>query len=325
MPVEILKEKWTGRVNELKIGATKEEGGTRTSTVKIGGESTLPFLHFEGEMINKPVIAIEVLDYKQDDFPEQLIKFYDGVLDNPAKWAKKCVDEYKAELIFFRLQSSHPDYGNTSAKECADKLKSVLDSVGVPVIVCGSGNAEKDNIILPACTQVAKGEQLLFGKATQENYKTLVASCLADGHNIISEAPIDVNIQKQVNILISEMGLNAERVVMDPTTGALGYGLEYTYSVMERIRLAALSGDKMLSQPFICLIGQEVWKIKEAKATEEQQPAWGSEEKRGSFWEMTTSLSLLMSGADILVMRHPEAVSIVKLQIDKLMSKKKEG
>lgn len=323
MPVEILKEKWTGKVNELKIGATKEEGGTRTSTVKIGAESTLPFLHFEGEIPNKPVIAMEVLDYKPDDFPEQLIKFYNEVLDSPAKCAKKCVDDYKAELIFFRLQSSHPDYGNTSAKECADKLKSILDSVGVPVIVSGSGNAETDNNVLPICTQVAKGEKLLFGVATQENYKTLTASCLADGHSIITQAPIDVNIQKQVNILISEMGLSPERIVMDPTTGGLGYGLEYTYSVMERIRLAGLSADKMLAQPFICLVGQEAWKAKEAKALESDQPAWGSEERRGAMWEITTAMALLMAGADILVMRHPEAVAVVKSQIDKLM--KKEG
>lgn len=323
MPVEILKEKWTGKINELKIGATKEEGGTRTSTVKIGGETTLPFLHFEGEIPNKPVIAMEVLDYEPTDFPVSLSKFYDGVMNNPAKWAKKCVDEYKAELIFFRLQSSHPDYGNTSAKECADKLKSILDSVGVPIIVCGSGNAETDNNVLPVCTQVAKGEKLLFGVATQENYKTLTASCLADGHSIIAQAPIDVNIQKQVNILISEMGLSPERIVMDPTTGGLGYGLEYTYSVMERIRLAALSSDKMLAQAFICLVGQEVWKAKESKALESSQPTWGSEEKRGAMWEITTAMALLMAGADILVMRHPEAVVVVKSQIDKLM--KKEG
>ena len=319
MPVEILKEKWTGKINELKIGATKEEGGTRTSTVKIGGESTLPFLHFEGEMPNKPVIAMEVLDYEPTDFAPSLAKFYNGVMNDPAKWAKKCVDDYKAELIFLRLQSSHPDYGNASPKECADKVKSILDTVGVPVIVCGSGNAEKDNNVLPACTQVAKGEKLLFGVATQENYKTLVASCLADSHSIMAQAPIDVNIQKQVNILISEMGLSPERIVMDPTTGGLGYGLEYTYSVMERIRLAALSADKMLLQPFICLVGQEVWKAKEAKAAESAYPAWGSEEKRGAMWEITTAMALLMAGADILVMRHPEAVASVKSQIDKLM------
>jgi acetyl-CoA decarbonylase/synthase complex subunit delta len=318
MPVEILKEKWTGKINELKIGATKEEGGTRISVVKIGGESTLPFLHFEGEMPNKPVVAMEIFDCAPADWPAFLSKFYDGVMNDPAKWAKKCVDDYKAELIYMRLQSAHPDFGDKSPKECADKLKSVLNAVGVPIIVVGCGNAEKDNAVLPVCTQVAKGEQLLFGVALQENYKTLVASCLADGHNIIAQAPIDVNIQKQVNILISEMGLNPERIVMDPTTGALGYGLEYTYSVMERIRLAALSADKTLAQPFICTVGQEVWKAKEAKATAEQQPLWGDEAKRGAMWEITTSMALLMSGADILVMRHPEAVATVKSQIDKL-------
>lgn len=321
MPVELLKEKWSGKINTVTIGAGKEQGGTRTSAVTIGGENMLPFMHFEGEMVNPPKIAMEIWDIKPSEWPKSLISPYEDVVSNPVKWAKKCVETYKAEILFLRLQSAHPDFGNAGGEIVANTIKSVLEEVGVPLIVYGCGNAEKDNEILPKCTQIAKGENCLFGKATQDNYKTLTASCLADGHNIIAEAPIDVNIQKQVNILITEMGFPINKIVMDPTTGCLGYGLEYTYSVMERIRLAALGGDKMLFPPFICLVGQEVWKTKEVKATGIEFPKWGDENKRGPAWEIATCVALLLTGADLLVVRHPETMGIIKRNIEILMKK----
>ncbi len=321
MAVELVKEKWTGKINEVTIGATKEQGGTRTSVVTIGGETAMSFMHFEGEMPRKPVIAIEVLDMVPDDWAKVLTKPYEGVLDKPGQWAKKCVEEFKADIIFLRLQSIHPDFGNTTADKAVAAVKDVISSVGVPVIIYGSGNADKDNDILPKCSNAVHGENCLFGKASQDNYRTLAATCLADGHTILAEAPIDVNIQKQVNILVTEMGFPSTKIIMDPTTGALGYGLEYTYSVMERIRLAALSGDKMLSMPFLCLIGQEAWKSKEAKALQLDQPVWGDENKRGPAWEIVTGTALLLAGADILVARHPESVFALKNAIDKFMKK----
>jgi acetyl-CoA decarbonylase/synthase complex subunit delta len=182
----------------------------------------------------------------------------------------------------------------------------------------GCGHDETDNRVLPLLSEAAKGEQCLFGEVTQDNYKTLTASCLADGHNLICQSPIDVNIAKQLNILVSEMGFPLERIAINPTIGALGYGIEYAYSIMERARIAALTGDKMLAMPFICFVGQEAWRAKEAKSTQRENPQWGSEEKRGPLWEAATATLLLQAGADLLVMRHPEAAMAVRKYIEKM-------
>ncbi len=321
MALELVKEKWSNTINTVTIGATKEEGGTRTSKVIVGGESTLPYLFGEGDMPKRPVIAMEILDIEPKDWPQVLKEQFCDVLNNPAEWAKKCVNEYKAEILCLKLQGIHPDFGDASADKAAACVKSVLEAVGVPLIVLGCGNDEKDNLVLPKCSEVAKGENCLFVDATEDNYKTLTAACLADGHNIIGESPIDINIAKQVNILISDMGFDTNKIVINPTIGALGYGLEYAYSIMERARLAALVGDKMLSQPFICFVGHEAWRAKEAKGPMSEHLEWGPEAERGPIWEATTAVSVLLSGADILIMRHPKAIAIVRQTIEKLMKK----
>jgi len=321
MAVEQIKEKWTNQINTLTIGATKEAGGTRSSQVVTGGENTLPYLFKEGQIPNKPAIAMEILDVEPSDWPAVLKEPFKDVLSDPVQWAKKCVEEYKAELLCLRLQGIHPDFGDVSADRAAQTVRSILEAVGVPLIVLGCDDAEKDNQVLPKCCEAAKGENCLFGDATEDNYKTLTASCLADGHNIIGESPIDINIAKQVNILITDMGFDINKIAMNPTIGALGYGLEYAYSIMERARLAALMGDKMLSMPFICFVGQEAWRAKEAKGPQAEHPEWGPEAERGPVWEATTAISVLLSGANILTMRHPKAVEIVRQSIDKLMKK----
>jgi len=319
MAVDFLLDKWSGSINEIKIGATSQEGGTRKAVLKVGGESTLPFLFREGEIPNHPVIAMEVQDTAPLDWPDVLRKPFGDVLDKPVDWAVKCVKEFNADLVCLKLQGAHPDNKDISVEDEVRLVKDILKAVDVPLIILGCRDATKDNAVLPACSQIAKGEICLIGSAVQENYKTIVASCLADGHNIIAESPIDINIAKQLNILITDMGLPPERIVIDPTIGALGYGLEYGYSIMERARLAALSGDKMLSMPFLCLVGQEAWRAKEAKATREEFPAWGPEELRGPAWETVTAMGVLQAGADVLVMRHPQAVGEIKIMIDELM------
>lgn len=320
-PLELVKERWTNKINAVTVGATKEEGGTRTSKVTVGGEATLPYLLDEGDMPNPPVVAMEILDIAPEDWPEVLKEPFKDVLGDPARWAKKCVDEYKAELICLKLQGTHPDFGDASPDKAAEVVKSVLEAVGAPLIILGSGDDEKDNLVLAKCSEVTKGENCLIGDATEKNYKTLTAACLADGHNIIAESPIDINIAKQANILISDMGFDLNKIVINPTIGALGYGMEYAYSIMERARLAALMGDKMLSMPFICFVGQEAWRAKEAKGPESEHPEWGPGSERGPLWEATTAVSVLQSGADILIMRHPKAVSIVRETIERLMKK----
>jgi acetyl-CoA decarbonylase/synthase complex subunit delta len=178
--------------------------------------------------------------------------------------------------------------------------------------VIGCGDDETDNEMLPKVSQALKGKNCLFGIASQSNYKTLAATCLADGHAIIAESPIDINIAKQVNILIGDMGFDASRIVMHPTTTSLGYGMEYVYSIMERARLAAFIGDKMLSMPFALFVGQEAWKAKEAKE---------SSARGGINWEIATAVSMVQAGADIIVMRHPDAAKSVVGYIGSMMKR----
>jgi len=262
---------------------------------------------------------MEVWDVTPTDWPDVLKKPFEGVLDNTAAWAQKCVKDFSADLICLKLQGIHPDTENKSPEDAAKTVKEVLQKVDVPLIILGCGDNEKDSAVLPKCSEAAKGEKCLIGSAVQENYRTLVASCLADGHSVVAESPIDINIAKQLNILITDMGITPERIVIDPTIGSLGYGLEYGYSIMERARLAALSGDKMLSMPFSCLVGQEAWRAKEAKALSSEFPDWGDEKKRGPAWEIVTATTLLQAGADLLIMRHPKAVAEIKGLIKGLM------
>lgn len=188
----------------------------------------------------------------------------------------------------------------------------------VPLIIAGCDQPEKDNLVLPVCSQAAAGERCLIGAVTEDNYKTLVASCLADGHCLIGLSPIDINIAKQVNVLVTDMGFPLDRLVMYQTTGALGYGLEYTYSIQERGRLAALGSDRLMAVPVICMVGQEAWRAKEARASSEELPGWGDASERGVYWEIATATALLQAGSDLVVMRHPEATQAVRTVIDRL-------
>jgi acetyl-CoA decarbonylase/synthase complex subunit delta len=320
--MQTLKENWAQKINTVTIGATEKEGGTRSAPVTVGGEGGLPFLFKEGEIPNTPVIAMEVLDIEPADWPEGLKKPFGDALKDPVKWSVKCVEEHKAALLCVRLLGTHPDFGNKSPADSAKLIKDILGAVKTPLIILGSGDDEKDNHVLAKVSEASKGEGCLLGDATEKNYKTLTASCLADGHNIIAQSPIDINIAKQVNILISEMGFPFEKIVINPTIGALGYGIEYAYSIMERGRNAALMGDKTLSMPFICRVGQEAWRAKEAKATSAEHPEWGDEFSRGALWEFETAVAVLQAGADILVMRHPKAVEETRRYIESLMKAK---
>ncbi|NOY10180.1 MAG: acetyl-CoA decarbonylase/synthase complex subunit delta [Spirochaetes bacterium] len=321
MNIPDVKQSWPNPINEVTIGATKEEGGTRSTTITIGGTGTLPFLSFEGSSPHRPVIAMEVWDFAPADWPEELEKYFSDVWDDPGKWAKKCVDEFNADLICLRLQGCDPDGENKSSAEAAEAVKKVLEAVTVPLIIWGCGNKEKNNEILPVCSQTAAGERCLLGTITEDNYKTLVALCKADKHKLIAESPVDINIAKQVNILAADIGLAAEDIVIYPSTGSLGYGIEYVYSIMERGRIAGLSGDKMWAMPLLADIGKEVWKVKEAVATEEEVPGWGNHVQRGPLWEAITALVYLQSGSDIIIMRHPKAVGELKKYINSLINK----
>jgi acetyl-CoA decarbonylase/synthase complex subunit delta len=316
---EIPKEKWTGKVREVQLGATAAEGGTRKKTVVVGGESTLPFLSFEGGMPNPPVVALEVQDRFPADWSPILKEVWGDTLKDPGAWAKKA-EEYGADLVAVKLQSAHPEGDNTDAAHAVATIKAVLSATGLPVIVYGPGQADKDNEVLVAVAEATKGERIALGNCEDKNYRTLVAAALAHNHLVVAKSPIDVNLAKQLNILISDMRLDLSRILMDPTTGALGYGLEYTYSVMERLRIAALTGDSMTQQPMICTVGEEAWRAKESKVNQGVPAAWGDWAQRSKNWEALTASTLIQSGADIVVLRHPETVRRVKDTVASLIS-----
>lgn len=317
--VEIPKERWTGSIREVTLGATAAEGGTRTKTVTVGGQKTLPFLHFEGETPNPPVIGIEIQDSYPADWSPVLVKAWGDVIGDPAAWATKA-EELGADLIMLKLRGKDSDGNPTTPKQAAATIRAVLAVTGLPIIVKGPGQAEADNELLVAVAEAAPGERLALGLCEDKNYRTIVAGALAHGHLVMASSPIDVNLAKQLNILISDMRLPLDRVLMDPTTGALGYGLEYTYSVMERLRIAALTGDGMTQQPMVCFVGEESWRQKESRATEGIPAEWGDIEKRGITWETVTAMTLLESGADILVLRHPQTAGAVRDTIARLMA-----
>jgi acetyl-CoA decarbonylase/synthase complex subunit delta len=317
--VEIPKEKWTGKIREVTLGATTADGGTRTRTVTVGGQTTLPFLHFEGETPNPPLIGIEIQDSYPNDWAQALLNSWGDVAHDPAAWAKKA-EELGADLIVLKLRGKDSDDKPTTPAQAAATIKAVLGATGLPIVVRGPGQAELDNELLVAVAEAASGERLALGLCEDKNYRTIVAGALAHGHLVVASSPIDVNLAKQLNILISDMRLPLERVLMDPTTGALGYGLEYTYSVMERLRLAALTGDGMTQQPMICFVGEESWRQKESRAAEGVPGEWGDIGKRGITWEAITAAALLESGADIVVLRHPKVIETIRGTINKLMA-----
>ncbi len=321
MSIPDLEVTFAGQVNEVVIGATEAGGGTRTAVVKVGGAKTIPFMDTDGETGNPPVVAMEVLDMKPEDWPEDLMGPFEDVADDPGKWAKRCVEEFGAQMVCLKLDSIHPDRGDRPAESAVEATKAVLESVGVPVIIWGSGDDKKDNATMPKVSEACRGERCLLGTATQDNYRVLAAVCQADGHNLIAESPLDINICKQVNNLLMEVEFPLERIVIFPTIGALGYGMEYAYSIQERVRLAALGKDTVMSCPIIGTVGYEAWRAKEARGSDDEVGFWGPRSKRGPAWEAITGVTLLQAGMDILLMRHPKAVEVVKKTIADLTAR----
>ncbi len=311
--VETPVEKWRGRVQEVRLG------GDGRKSVVLGGESTLPFLHFDGEVPHRPVVAVEVLDMPPADWAGSVMSAWGDVVKSPVTWAKKAA-EHGADLIFLRLASAHPEQGNTNGAQAAKTVSQVLAAVDIPLIVVGADVAEKDNEVIVAVAEAARGQRLALGTVTDKNYKTIVATAMAGGHAVVAQAPMDMNLSKQLNILCCDMGLPKDSLIMDPTTGALGYGMEYAVSVYERLRLAALQGDSMTAMPILSHAGYEAWRQKEAKATEGVPAAWGDPTLRALLWEQMTAMTLLQSGADIMVLRHPRSVEVVRGVIDQLMA-----
>ncbi|RPH43070.1 MAG: acetyl-CoA decarbonylase/synthase complex subunit delta, partial [Desulfobulbaceae bacterium] len=306
MGFEMKKESYTGGIREITIGKGD-------SAVTVGGQTCYPFYMFEGDMPNKPVIAMEIWDMAPEDWAEPALAPFRDVAGDPVAWAKKCVEEYGAEVIVLQLKSIDPNDKNAPAAEAAATVKKVMEAIKVPLIVWGCASPAKDEEVFKVVCEACQGGNVIMGPVEEKNYKGIAAAAMGYGHGVIASSPIDVNLAKQINILLENFGMPMERVLVDPTTGGLGYGMEYSYSVMERLTMAAMTqGDEKLQFPMINNLGNEVWKSKEAKQSVEDAPLLGDPERRGILMEAIGAVSYLMSGTSVLIMRHPESIRLVK-------------
>ena len=310
MGFEITKETYAGSIKGITIGK-----GDRAVTV--GGQTSYPFYQFEGKMPHKPIIAMEIWDMVPEDWAEAAKAPFKDVYSDPAAWAKKCVEEYGAQAIVLQLKSTDPNDKDAGPDAAAATVKKVLGAIKVPLIVWGCAVPAKDGEVLKKVCETCQGENLIVGPVEEKNYKGIGAAAMGYGHTVISSSPIDVNLAKQVNILLENLGVSLDKVIVDPTTGGLGYGLEYSYSVMERLTMAAMTqGDDKLQNPMINNLGNEVWKCKEAKQTVADAPELGDPERRAILMEAVGAVSYLVAGSSILIMRHPESIKLAKAFID---------
>jgi acetyl-CoA decarbonylase/synthase complex subunit delta len=309
MPFEIPKTAYSGKINEITLG-------TGDKAVTVGGESAYPFYLFEGETPHLPKIAMEVYDAPPDEWPDAALEPFAGVTDDPVAWAQKCINAYGADMICLQLLSTDPNGDDRPADEAAQVVKKVSDAIDVPLIVWGTANHDKDTEVLRTVAELVQDKRLILGPVEEGDHKKIGAAALAYKHTVAASSPIDINLAKQLNILLGNLGVPDGSLVIDPTVSCIGYGIEYCYSVMERMRMAALTQqDAKLQFPIICNIAKEAWKSKEAKLAEAEDPKMGDTAKRGILLEAMSCMVLLLAGADVLVMRHPEAIALVREMI----------
>ncbi len=312
MAVEIAKTNYTGKIKQVALG-----GGPKAVTV--GGETAYPFYLHEGQMPNAPKIAMEVWDCPPEDWPQAALEPFAGVTNDPVAWAKKCINDYKADMICLQLISTDPNGLNRGAEEAAQVVKRVADSIDVPLIVWGTANHDKDTEVLRRVSELCQGKSLIIGPVEEGDHKRIGAAALAYKHTVVASTPIDINLAKQLNILLGNLGVPDQQLVVDPTVSGIGYGIEYCYSVMERMRMAGLAQqDDKLQFPIVCNISKETWKTKEAKITPSEDLKMGDARKRGILLEAMSAMSLLLAGADVLVMRHPESIRLIREMIAEL-------
>jgi acetyl-CoA decarbonylase/synthase complex subunit delta len=312
MAFETPKINYSGNIKEVTLG----EGD---KAVMVGGETAYPFHLFEGAMPRLPRIAVEIYDTPPDDWAQAAVEPFADVINDPVAWANKCIKDYGAEMICLQLLSTDPNGLDCGVDEAAEVVRKVADAIDVPLIVWGTANHEKDTEVLRKVCEVCQDKKLIVGPVEEGDYKKIAATALGYGHTVIASSPIDINLAKQLNILLGNLGLPEDQTIIDPTVSSIGYGIEYCYSVMERIRMAALTQqDEKLQLPIICNIAKETWKTKEVKIPAEEEPTLGDAKKRGILLEAMSAMVLLLAGGDVVIMRHPEAISLIREMITDL-------
>lgn len=330
-PFQFIEEKfeppiqqYPGQIVEVQFGQTRAEGGTRKQIRKIGGEKVPPFYRFEYDNPNRPLVTFDVFDMRMP-LPKPIKDHFDEVMDDPAEWAKKSIKEYGADLVTVHLISTDPYIKNTPAKQAAKTIEDVLQAIDTPLLIGGSGNPDKDPEVLEAAAAAAQNERLMLNSASDNlDWKRIVEAAKKYNHNVLSWTQLDVNNQKKMNQLLLDAGLPKDHIVQDATTAALGYGLQYSFSIYERIRMAALKGEKDLQMP-LSSGTTNAWGAREAYMSDKKKGGeWGTINFRGPLWEAITGLALALNGCDIFMMLHPASVRIFKTVVEYLTSKKKD-
>ncbi|MFX0194793.1 MAG: CO dehydrogenase/acetyl-CoA synthase subunit delta [Candidatus Hodarchaeota archaeon] len=310
------KEEFTGQITEVQLGATKSEGGTRAYSITLGGETAPSLYRWDSLPPHKPAVSIDIFDMKIPLARPVREKFAD-VLEDPAAWAKKA-EEYGADAVTIHLISTDPGLKDTPIRDAMKTLEDVLQATKVPIIVGGSGNKEKDPPLLAKACEVAEGERILLNSLELDaDYKLPAKKALEHDHVCLAFSQIDINKAKQLNQALLREGVPSHQIMIDPTTAALGYGTEYSFSIYERIRRAALKGDKTLAMP-LSSGSTNGWGAREAHRPESKEPQWGPREYRGPLWEATTAFTLAVVGCDLFMMLHPLSVSLFKQMVDML-------
>jgi acetyl-CoA decarbonylase/synthase complex subunit delta len=307
-------DEWNTKIEEVTLGATSSDGGTRRNTITLGGEQALPY-YFDAAMPHRNYVTIDVFDMPIG-MAKAVKTHYEDVMEDPGEWAKKVVSEFNADMVTIHLISTDPQIKDTPPREAAKTVEEVLQAVDVPIVIGGSGNPDKDPEVLEKAAEAAEGERCLLASANLNmDYERIAAAANKYGHVVLSWTQLEINAQKELNRkLMKQCGVPRDRIIMDPTTAALGYGLDYAYSNMERIRLAGLTGDEELSFP-ISSGTTNAWGAREAwmvSSPLKEDSDWGHREYRGPIWEIVTGLTLALAGCDLFMMMHPTSVQVLK-------------
>lgn len=313
MAFKMSVQKSSGKISEVVIG-------TGEKAIKLGGENVLPFYSFDGDTGNVQKVGIEINDVYPDSWIDCYKEMYKDVANDPAAWAKYIQDNTEADFICLRFVGADPNAEDKSPEECAEVAKKVADAIDLPLVVAGCGVADKDGKLFAKVSEALEGKNVLILSAVEDNYKEVGAAAgLAYGQKVAAESAVDINLAKQMNVLLTQLGVKSENIVMNIGCSAVGYGYEYVASTMDRIRLAAFNqNDKQLQIPIITPVSFDVSHVKEAIADESDQPEWGCSEKRSIAMEISTATAVLVGGSDAVVLRHPESVKTIKSFISEL-------
>ena len=314
MPFVPKKQAYNAKIHEVELGVGEK-------AVKLGGQNVLPFHTFDAEIANAPKIGVELTDLGMAEYTmpgEQA--FYEGC-QTVVDMAKRAETMEGASFLCLHFEGADPNGLNKSTEECVQLAKDVADAVTMPIVIMGCKNVEKDTELFNKCAEALAGKNILVLSARDENYKTVGASAgLAYNQKVGAESAVDINLAKQLNTVMTQLGVNAQSIIMNIGSAAAGYGYEYVASTLDRIRDAALKqSDAMLQMPIMTPVSSDTWGVKESVMAEADMPEWGNQEERGIEMEITTAAAVLAGGSDAVIMRHPSAIATIAKMIAALM------